>query len=118
VGKASTEVIAHCPNPKCGKPIYSDHLHSWCIECGEPLPDTIQEQIPKLREIRERAVAARPSPVEELSNRALLERLVSLQEQQNASLAAIRQHTGCLYAWLIFTVVLGVLAFLIGIGRH
>jgi hypothetical protein len=39
MAKGSAEVITHCPNPKCGKPIYSDHNNPWCIECGEPLPD-------------------------------------------------------------------------------
>ena len=51
-------------------------------------------------------------PPERLSSRELLERLVSLQEEQAASLVAIRRHTGCVYAWLILTVLLGILAFL------
>jgi hypothetical protein len=63
MAKSSAEVITHCPSPKCGKPIYSDHTNPWCIECGEPLPDNIQEQIPQLREFRARASAARSGPV-------------------------------------------------------
>jgi hypothetical protein len=116
MAKASAEVITHCPNSKCGKPIYSDHLYSWCIECGEPLPDNIQAQIPRLQESREGAASvtsSQPAPPERLSSRELLERLVRLQEQQNESLEAIRKHTGCVYAWLIFSVILGTLVFLI-----
>ena len=118
MAKESAELITHCPSPKCGKPIYSDHINTWCIECGEPLPDQVQVQIPRLRELRARASVAQPSPgepVEGLSDRALLERLVIMQEQQNATLAAIRQHTGCVYAWVIFTVLLGVIAFFTGV---
>jgi hypothetical protein len=117
VANESAELITHCPNPECGKPIYADHINSWCIECGEPLPENVQAQIPKLRELRARASVAHSSPdepIEKLSNRALLERLVSLQEQQNSTLAAIRQHTGCVYAWLIFTILLGIIALLSG----
>ena len=76
-------------------------------------------QIPRLRELGARASVARPSPgepIERLSDRALLERLVIMQEQQNATLAVIRQHTGCVFAWIIFTVLLGILAFLIGLS--
>jgi hypothetical protein len=64
MAKTSAEVITHCPHQKCGKPIYSDHINPWCIECGEPLPDNIQEQIPQLREFREKASVARSSPPE------------------------------------------------------
>lgn len=64
MARASAEVITHCPNPKCGKPIYSDHINSWCIECGEPLPESIQEQIPQLRESRVRAAVAQSGPPE------------------------------------------------------
>lgn len=76
MAKASAEVVAQCPNSKCGKPIYSEHINSWCIECGEPLPESVQEQIPQLRALRERASAMRLSPAEsrvvgaaDLSNR-------------------------------------------------
>jgi hypothetical protein len=57
--------------------------------------------------------SSQPAPPERPSSRELLERLVRLQEQQNESLAAIRKHTGCVYAWLIFSVVVGILVFLI-----
>jgi hypothetical protein len=59
VAKEPVEVITRCPNPKCGKPIYADHINSWCIECGEPLPDDVQEQIPRLRALRARASGVR-----------------------------------------------------------
>jgi hypothetical protein len=49
MSRSSAEVVAQCPNAKCGKPIYSDHTPGWCIECGEPLPENVQEQIPLLR---------------------------------------------------------------------
>lgn len=64
MAKASAEVMTHCPNPECGKPIYSDHTNPWCIECGETLPDEVQEQIPQLREFRARASIAQSSLVE------------------------------------------------------
>lgn len=101
---ASAPVITHCPNPKCGVPLYADHITTWCVECGQPLPAEIQEQLPQLR----------AKALESLPDRALLERLLALQEQQGVVLADIRRHTGCLYAWLIITVILGSLAFLFG----
>lgn len=48
VGK---QQIALCPNPRCGKPIWSDHANSWCHSCGDPLPADIKAQIPKLQQI-------------------------------------------------------------------
>ena len=113
MAKMPAEVVTHCPNPQCGKPIYSDHINSWCIECGEPLPDAVQAQIPHLRALKEKAVAASP-PIESLSDRALLERLVRVQEEQGATLSAIRQHTGCVYAWVILSILLGALAVFMG----
>lgn len=53
------------------------------------------------------------SELQQLTPRELLERLVSLQQQQTADLEAIRRHTGCVYAWLILSVVLGILVVLI-----
>lgn len=44
----SPQIVASCPNAECGKPIYSDHTPTWCIECGEPLPAEVQEKVPLL----------------------------------------------------------------------
>jgi hypothetical protein len=52
--KILAEVVANCPNAKCGKPIRVDHPYSWCSECGEPLPGGIKAQLPSVREISER----------------------------------------------------------------
>jgi len=54
------------------------------------------------------AISGRANPTET----ELLMQLVSLQQEQNASLGAIRKHTGCTYAYLLFTVVIAILAFL------
>jgi HEAT repeat protein len=49
------------------------------------------------------------SPATQFAGRELLEQLVKLQEKQNASLTEIQKHTGCMYAYLIVSVILGVL---------
>lgn len=113
MAKVPAEVVTHCPNPQCEKPIYSDHIYSWCVGCGDPLPESVQAQIPHLRALKEKDLAESP-PVESLSDRALLERLVRVQEEQGATLAAIRQHTGCVYAWVILSILLGALAVFMG----
>lgn len=51
--------IASCPNPQCGETIREDHPYSWCSKCGEPLPDSIQHQLPKLRQVDANAQSAR-----------------------------------------------------------
>ncbi len=51
--------IANCPNPRCGAAIREDHSYSWCSKCGERLPDSIQYQLTKLREIDAKAQLAR-----------------------------------------------------------
>jgi len=51
--------VATCPNPKCGKPIPLNHPYSWCAECGERLPASIQARLPRLRENEARAAAER-----------------------------------------------------------
>ncbi len=53
--------IAQCPNPKCGKAIWSDHLNSWCIECGEPLPEPIRSLVPHLQQLKAEAGRERAS---------------------------------------------------------
>ncbi len=50
MAKPSAEVITTCPHPNCGKPIRSDHLYTWCIECGERLPLAIVSQLPLVQE--------------------------------------------------------------------
>ena len=52
-------VVADCPNPRCEAPIRDDHPYSWCSECGERLPDSIQHQLSKLREADAKGQAAR-----------------------------------------------------------
>jgi hypothetical protein len=54
--------VARCPNPKCGKPISRGHRYSWCTECGEQLPASIQARLPHLREKVTRAANARVGP--------------------------------------------------------
>lgn len=50
MAKPLAEVLTTCPHPKCGKPIYADHLYPWCIECGERLPPEIVSELPLVRE--------------------------------------------------------------------
>jgi hypothetical protein len=45
LAKAAKPVIGQCPTPGCGEPVPIDHPYSWCIRCGEPLPDTILSRI-------------------------------------------------------------------------
>jgi len=53
--------------------------------------------------------AAPQTTTMQLTERDLLEQLVKLHEKQNASLSEIQKHTGCLYAYLIVSVILGIL---------
>ena len=52
-------MVANCPIPGCNEPIPYDHPYSWCVRCGERLPETIQLQLTKLQEGRKKAEAAR-----------------------------------------------------------
>jgi hypothetical protein len=54
--------VARCPNPKCGKPISRGHRYSWCVECGEQLPASIQARLPHLREKVDRAANTGVAP--------------------------------------------------------
>jgi len=55
----SQQTVANCPNPKCNKPIFSDHQYSWCTKCGDPLPKNIQDLLPRLRQISAEAAATK-----------------------------------------------------------
>jgi len=57
--QTNSEVIAHCPNPKCQKNIHADHSSPWCFACGEYFPENVLAQIPKLQKIRIEASAYR-----------------------------------------------------------
>jgi hypothetical protein len=43
MGKPQGVKVANCPN--CSTPIGDRHPHTWCIECGNPLPAAIQALI-------------------------------------------------------------------------
>ena len=58
-------------------------------------------------------VAWEAEPPERPSDRELLERLVRAHEQQSASLAAIRGHTGCIVTWLVVLLVLRIIVALL-----
>lgn len=49
--------IAKCR--KCRTPIDESHSHSWCTECGEPLPDAVKQRLPGLATI---LAASAPPP--------------------------------------------------------
>jgi hypothetical protein len=57
--KQPQEVIAQCPNPKCGKPIYIDHSDTWCYDCGDSLPENIRSQLPKIQKLKIAAATER-----------------------------------------------------------
>jgi hypothetical protein len=44
--------IGECPNEKCNAQIYSDHLYSWCRQCGDPLSESVLSQLPELQKIK------------------------------------------------------------------
>ncbi len=48
MSKVEKQIVAHCSNPKCNKPVFSDHPYYWCIECGEPLSNDIKNLLPLL----------------------------------------------------------------------
>lgn len=49
MSNVQSQVIANCPNPKCGKPIYLDHSFSWCGKCGKPLPENVVARLPRIQ---------------------------------------------------------------------
>jgi hypothetical protein len=62
------KTVATCP--KCGAAIEDSHPYSWCVACGEQLPDAILARLPVVQSSRaatkaavaaERAVAQIPS---------------------------------------------------------
>lgn len=59
MAEASKRMVGNCPIPGCNEPIPEDHPYSWCIRCGERLPDAIQLQLTKLQEGRMKAEAAK-----------------------------------------------------------
>ena len=68
----------------------------------------IQAQVD--RQAREAEPASAASPP---TDRELLERIAALVEQQRSDIQTIRWRTGCLFAWLLLSVVLGVFAVLV-----
>ncbi|MEP7010552.1 MAG: hypothetical protein ABJC13_09540 [Acidobacteriota bacterium] len=50
--QTSGSEIGSCPTPGCGKLVPLDHPYSWCIHCGERLPEEILARIrrPKIEE--------------------------------------------------------------------
>ena len=48
MGKPYGAEVATCPN--CRKPVGNRHPYTWCVECGEPLPEQIKALIPELAE--------------------------------------------------------------------
>jgi hypothetical protein len=59
LSETGSRVVANCPNPGCGAPIRENHPYSWCSKCGERLPDSIQHQLTKLRELDAKAQSTR-----------------------------------------------------------
>ena len=59
LAETSKPMIANCPIPGCNEPIPYDHPYSWCVRCGERLPEKIQLQLTKLQEGKMKAEAAR-----------------------------------------------------------
>jgi hypothetical protein len=66
-------------------------------------------------ERRAREAEQKRLPVSPPTDRELLERILELVLRQQAELAVVRWRVGCLFAWLLLSVVLGVLAVLAGL---
>lgn len=74
MAEISKSMVANCPIPGCNEPVPYDHPYSWCVRCGERLPETIQLQLTKLQEGRmkaeaERAALESPPKIEEICAR-------------------------------------------------
>ncbi len=37
---------------KCHAPVGDQHPYSWCMECGEPLPEVLKDSIPALAQLK------------------------------------------------------------------
>lgn len=59
MAETSKPMVASCPVPGCNAPIPYDHPYSWCVRCGERLPETVQLQLNKMQEGRMNSEAAR-----------------------------------------------------------
>jgi DNA-directed RNA polymerase subunit RPC12/RpoP len=59
LAETSKLMVTNCPIPGCNEPIPYGHPYSWCVRCGERLPETIRLQLTKLQEGRINAEAAR-----------------------------------------------------------
>jgi hypothetical protein len=49
LAEIEAQVIASCPNPKCGASVRDDHPYPWCIACGDRFPESLQRRLPKLQ---------------------------------------------------------------------
>jgi hypothetical protein len=54
--RASGKMVATCP--KCGAAIEDSHPYSWCIACGEQLPEAILAHLPVVQSARAAAKLA------------------------------------------------------------
>ena len=52
MAEVAREAIGPCPNPKCAKPVWSDHADPWCHNCGEHFPEVVAQQLPRLKASR------------------------------------------------------------------
>ena len=85
--------VAQCPNPKCAKPIWNDHPYDWCKECGDPLPDDIKAQIPKVRD-RSAAAAKLAAGRESIEQRIRMSKSVLLTTTPSIDGCRITRYLG------------------------
>src|SRR5579872_424687 len=95
-----------------------------CRECGRKAGFLMSQCDSCLQAAVERqaAIDARPEEEPEVeeeelpppppTDRELLERIAKLVAQQQADLQTIRWRTGCLYAWLVLGLIIGIIALL------
>lgn len=83
-----------------------------CIVCGAPTsaPMAVCDMCAQAAVEREMEPEPPPRPA---TDRELLERIAALVKKQQADIAKIRTSTGCLFAALLSTLILGLLLLLL-----
>lgn len=125
--QSNFQIVANCLNPKCAKPIKSNHPYSWCSECGNPLPQEIQNQLGKLQEVLIEAKSTDSAMSEDLNSvlgiksQSPQESITQAAQVQRASPGVESPITSSMMsryrdAYNVARVIVGIGSFIKGLG--